>query len=150
MSTLGVKLPPRRVPVEARIWQKIDQTESCWLWTAARGGGGYGIISVDGHMRPAHRVLYELVVGPIPEGLQLDHLCRVRHCVNPGHLEPVTARENTLRGDTIPARCSARSHCINGHAFTEANTYRTREGWRACRACWSVRQVRYRAERKAG
>lgn len=88
-------------PLEARFWPKVNKTDSCWLWTGAKTGAGYGMIREVGHggkMLMAHRVAYELLVGPIPEGLFLDHLCRTPLCVNPAHLEPVTCRENMRRG----------------------------------------------------
>ena len=86
-------------------------------------------------MVAAHRFSYEERVGPIPEGLELDHLCRVRHCVNPAHLEPVTTRENVLRSRGNPFTVNAlKTHCVNGHPFDEANTYYFGK-WRQCRAC---------------
>jgi len=107
---------------------------SCWLWTGAGTGNGYGKFWVFPRMVPAHRYAYEFCVGPIPEGLEIDHLCRVRNCVNPDHLEPVTHRENILRGETIMAKNAAQTHCKNGHPFDEANTYHYR-GFRHCREC---------------
>lgn len=87
--------------VTERFWPKVERVEDgCWLWTASLTGDGYGRISLGGKFGPmglAHRVAYELLVGPIPEGLELDHLCRVRRCVNPEHLEPVTHAENVRR-----------------------------------------------------
>lgn len=102
------------------------------------GPNGYVWVSRG---RLAHRVAYEQARGPIPEGLELDHLCRNRACVNPDHLEPVTHRENLLRADTFAARHAAQTHCVNGHEFTPDNTYiRTRpEGGRECRACRKAR-----------
>ena len=94
----------------------------------------------------AHRVAYELTNGPIPDGLELDHLCRVRHCVNPSHIEAVTHRENTLRGTgPIPHR-ARQSHCKHGHEFTPENTYRLPNGCRHCRTC-SIEWTRRRRER---
>jgi hypothetical protein len=85
-------------PLEERVWAKVEKTEGCWLWTAAISPNGYGKFMVSGRPVNAHRLVYQLTVGPIPDGLDLDHLCRVRHCVNPDHLEPVTRSENLLRG----------------------------------------------------
>jgi hypothetical protein len=82
----------------ARFWAKVEKTDGCWFWRARIIATGYGSFSLDGRKVMAHRFAYELLVGPIPEDLELDHLCRVRHCVNPAHLEPVTHRENILRG----------------------------------------------------
>jgi hypothetical protein len=120
----------------------VDRSGDCWLW---QGGihqkTGYGQAWYQNTNRLAHRAFYELLVGPIPAGLQLDHLCRVRHCVNPEHLEPVTARVNTLRGDTLPARNAAKTECDHGHEFTPENTYfHAKKGARCCRACKNARQ----------
>lgn len=112
--------------------------EGCWEWLASRSDG-YGRVTWQGRQRPAHRVVYELLVGPIPAGLQIDHLCRNRGCVNPAHLEPVTQRENLMRGETIPARHAAQTHCGRGHIFDEANTYVRKDGRRSCRACDAAR-----------
>lgn len=118
--------------LEHLFWAKVDRSGECWLWTAYTMPNGYG----TWRQTLAHRVAYELSIGPIPDGLQLDHLCRVRNCVRPDHLEPVTCRENLLRGDTITARCVAATHCPHGHPYDEANTYRSpTNGSRSCRAC---------------
>jgi hypothetical protein len=127
------------LPAATRFWAKVDKSGECWLWTASLTKDGYGKF---GPAAP-HRFSYELMVGPIPEGLQIDHLCRVRHCVNPAHLEAVSGRENTMRGNTITAQNFAKTHCPVGHAFDEANTYvwKTR---RHCRACDRERQRKLR------
>lgn len=91
-------------PARERLWAKVVKTEDCWLWTGSRTTKGYGHLLVDGRFTQAHRLAYELEVGPIASGLVIDHLCRVRHCVNPAHLEPVTNRENLRRG--IAARAA--------------------------------------------
>lgn len=129
-----------------RIAEKIDTDSSgCWIWTAARSTG-YGRVSYNGRTVVAHRVVYEILVGPIPDGLQLDHLCRNRACVRPDHLEPVTQRENLLRGQTIPARHAARTHCNWGHRFDSTNTGRTVDGYRRCRRCHAEREAQARKE----
>ena len=112
-----------------------DYWTGCHVWTAARAGGGYGTFAVEhGRMVPAHRVAYMLRHGPIPDGLELDHLCRVRHCVNPEHLEAVTHRENMRRG-VSPSRPDM-IHCSRGHAFDAANTYIwAGDGRRRCLIC---------------
>lgn len=107
----------------------------CWLWQGAQNGHGYGALNVAGKQRGAHRVVYELLRGPIPTGLTLDHLCRRRHCVNPDHLEPVTIKENLRRGNGSTGRCFRKTRCKRGHAFTDENTYRPKRGGRICRAC---------------
>ena len=123
---------------EERFWAKVDRTEGCWLWTGPQAGGGYGQFSIDGKFRPAHRVAYEWIVGPIQPGLVLDHLCVVRLCVNPAHLEVVTCAENVRRGHG-PA---SRMVCPQGHPYTPENTY-TGGGRRKCRACHRAHQRAY-------
>lgn len=105
----------------------------CWIWTGAKTGG-YGRITVARKQYVTHRYIYELLVGPIPEGLQIDHLCRTPPCVNPAHLEPVTALENTRRSHG-PGR---RTHCPNGHPYAGDNLIRY-AGRRYCRACRDAR-----------
>lgn len=121
----------------------------CWIWQLARNGAGYGKCKVDGKNACAHRVYYELLVGPIPQGLTLDHLCRNPACVNPGHLEPVTTRENILRGVGLSAQNARKTHCKHGHPFDAKNTRITPEGFRACRACERLRTRRRNTKRKA-
>lgn len=95
---------------------RVDVTSGlCWLWTGAIAPNGYGKVWFNGRQVGAHRVAYMLFVGSIPPGKQLDHLCRVRHCVNPSHLEPVTQRENILRGATLAAQNMQRTECRSGH-----------------------------------
>lgn len=135
----------------ARIAKKIGIHENgCWEWTAARHSRtGYGLVNVGGRPLGAHRVVYEALCGAIPRGLDLDHLCRNRACVNPQHLEPVTRRENLLRGTTIVARNAAKTHCVNGHELTPDNVSMT-EGCRRCKACMRLRaKRRYEARRLA-
>lgn len=105
-----------------------------WLWTASLIRG-YGQFRVNHRPAYAHRYAYEHLVGPVPEGLELDHLCRVRRCVNPDHLQPVTHRQNVLRGDSPTADNAVKTHCPTGHPYDEANTYRRDDGHRKCRAC---------------
>jgi hypothetical protein len=118
-----------------RFWNKVDATGPCWLWTACTSGNGYGGFQLDGRLQAAHRVAYELLVGPIPEGMQLDHLCRVLICVNPDHLEVVTCRENLMRSPIAPASVNSRRvRCVHGHELSGANL-RMSNGKRQCRAC---------------
>lgn len=157
---------PTRGPltVTERFSRRVIITPGCWLWTGTTSNSGYATISVGGRLLYAHRVSYEQHVGPIPEGLELDHLCHTRDvecpggidcphrsCVNPAHLEPVTPRTNTLRGTSPAAQQARRTHCVNGHEFTPENTYRppSRPNVRQCRACSRARSNRYYAERTA-
>ena len=125
----------------------------CWLWTSSRRTNGYGEMAAWGKNRLAHRVMYELLIGPIPDGLVLDHLCRTPACVNPDHLEAVTERENILRGSGAAAANARKTHCIHGHEFTEENTKRFRMPngrlGRACRTCIRADDRARRARLKA-
>jgi hypothetical protein len=122
-------------PPEIRLWARVEKTETCWLWKG-HTVSGYGMFSIAGKSIYIHRYAYELLVGPIPEGMQLDHLCRVRHCVNPDHLEPVTNRENVLRGLAATER---KTHCKRGHPLSGPNLYLSPTGIRVCRECGKLR-----------
>ena len=118
-TTAEAPRPWAQRPFADRFWEKVDKTgpNGCWLWTGACSRRGYGAILADfpdRRMLCAHRAAYEMLVGPIPDGLQLDHLCRNRPCVNPAHLEPVTGRENVLRGTGFAAENAAKTHCVRG------------------------------------
>ena len=141
-------MSPRPKPLLERLEDKILVADGCWEWDGSRNAGGYGQLSVDGRNRMAHRVVYELLVGPIPDGMQIDHLCKTRQCVNPGHMEVVTCRENLMRGDTIQAENAGKTHCRHGHEFTPENTYAQRGHNRACRICLRVSYARYDAKRR--
>lgn len=124
----------------ARIAAKISvDSNGCWIWTAGKYGSGYGAASFGNRTQAAHRVTYKLLVGPIPDGLDLDHLCRVRACVNPQHVEPVTRQVNLLRGETIPASHIVKTHCPKGHEYTSENT-RVYKGSRFCKQCHRDRE----------
>ena len=130
------------------IASKIDSTHlgACWLWKAAKTSG-YGVVQFDGRVQRAHRVVYQILIGPIPKGLELDHLCRNRACVNPAHLEPVTGAENIARGESKSALHSRQTHCKRGHPFTPENTYlrkRAHKTERFCRECSRIRDRRRR------
>ncbi len=122
-------------PVEERFWINVVKTETCWLWIGRKNWRGYGEISIKNQFKKAHRFAYEFFIGPIPEGLEIDHLCRVRDCVNPEHLEAVTHRENVMRGNSPSANAASKTHCPQGHPYDEANTLIGRNGWRYCREC---------------
>lgn len=123
----------------ARFWLHVDKRPSgCWLWTG-KTTNGYGIVGIggrNGRLMRAHRVAYESMVGPIPKGLDLDHLCRVRNCVNPAHLEPVTRLENLRRS---PLTSVGQTHCVRGHNLGPVIAGRRR----LCREChreWDKRR----------
>lgn len=132
------EIPPTAT-AQSRFWPKVDKASSpsgCWLWTAAIAWNGYGNFRLEGRSAFAHRVAYTWIVGPVASELDLDHLCRVRNCVNPEHLEPVTRRENLLRGEGITAVNAKKTHCPKGHPYNETNTYRPPTGHsRGCRIC---------------
>src|SRR5690606_14050374 len=125
---------------EDRFWKKVEPTGFCWKWTGGLNPGGYGRFSVGGRCVAAHRFAYEALVGPIPEGLVLDHLCRNRACVNPDHTEPVTDRVNTLRGFGPSALNARATRCSEGHEFTDENTYLNQSGSRVCLTCMRAAQ----------
>jgi len=136
-------------PLLDRIIAKLDATGDCWLWQGATHRG-YGQVGSGGKRGPVlyvHRAMWELLVGAIPEGMQLDHLCKVTRCCNPDHLEPVTPAENTRRssaGKATGARNRAKTHCPHGHPYDATNTRVTTRG-RACRACDRARYERRKA-----
>lgn len=130
-----------------RFESHIERTATCWLWRGDIANTGYGRVMVGPTVkdqRYAHRVSYEHFVGPIPVGLTIDHLCRVRACVNPAHLEAVTRGTNVLRGKTLSATHAAKTHCPAGHPYDAANTCHS-GGSRICRACARLRMARRRA-----
>lgn len=139
---------PSRDPPDKRFMAKVSVVDGeCWEWTAYIDRKGYGVFGIDSrNLVKAHRYSYELHVGPIPHGMQLDHLCRVRHCVNPAHLEPVTNRENVIRGNNAREMAST---CSRGHRFDASNTYINPRGNRECRACRQAACSRYQ-EKKIG
>lgn len=134
--------------VASRFWAKVDVGHplGCWLWIAAKICG-YGSYKDDGVTVLAHRVAYEALAGPIPDGLQLDHLCRNTACVNPDHLEPVTQRDNLMRGAGASAKNATKTYCKNGHEFTPENTSMSR-GARVCLACKRISQRAYKQRRR--
>ncbi len=142
---------PRKAPI-TRLYDKVRVGDGCWEWTGATSPTGYGHLPVRTTVNEprevlAHRFVYELLVGPIPDGLDIDHLCRNRACVRPSHLEPVPPRENILRGEGPSAHNARQTHCARGHEFTAANT-RVHAGRRYCRACGRERMRQQRAHKK--
>lgn len=153
----------RAKPHPVRFWEKVAVTGNvceCWEWTAAKilkgYARGYGRFNINGRSMPAHGVAYRYALGEVPSGLELDHLCSNRGCVNPWHLEPVTHRENMRRAGIEPTRAAvlrARTHCPKGHPYDEANTYTYRNASggpaRSCVTCSRASTRAWRERRRA-
>jgi hypothetical protein len=138
---------PKGQPLEVRFWEKVEKCpDGCWRWTSNHWALGYGAFNIGKKNHAAPRVAYELAVGPIPEGMSLDHLCRVRNCVNPAHLEPVTHRENVLRGTSPAAIHALKTHCPAGHEYSADNLvkWHLARGRRVCRICLTEAERRRR------
>src|SRR6266850_5990121 len=145
--------PPMAISLEQRFWEYTDKRspEECWLWLGSRTTDGYGrLIMTDHRFVKAHRLGYEIVRGKIPEGLQLDHLCRNPICVNPWHLEVVDNRTNARRGKS-GILAVLKTHCPKGHEFTPENTYLRSDRFRArrCRICSLERGREYKQRKRA-
>jgi hypothetical protein len=149
---------PQYVTVrESLVAHRRINENGCWIWAGAVLPTGYVQMTWRGRTSLIHRASYSEFVGPIPAGLQIDHLCRVRNCFNPEHLEPVTAQENILRSPiALATKWAARTHCEHGHEFTPENIQwqrrrdRPSKGYRRCRTCERLRkQARRRAARVA-
>lgn len=127
-----------------RVFSKVRITDDCWEWTASKKNKGYGQISMPGRSpAEAHRVVYELLVGPVPKGLELDHLCRNHSCVNPAHLEAVTHQVNMSR-----MQVRVRTHCPQGHPYSGDNLYVSSKGYKFCRACNNAATRRLKARKR--
>jgi hypothetical protein len=124
-------------PTAVRFWERVAYTfsrEGCWPWLGTMHPHGYGRFNADGRLHLAYRWAYEFSRGPVPDGMELDHLCRNRACCNPWHLEAVSHRENTLRGDSFAARFARQTHCKRGHELSGDNLMPA-SGRRACKLC---------------
>jgi len=132
---------------DRRFWSHVDKGSAapCWVWRASIHKYGYGLTSMAGATKLAHRVAYEMTKGPIPAGLVLDHLCVNPPCVNPEHLEAVTQRTNVMRGSGPSAANAAKTECPQGHAYDGANTYIDKNSKRSCRRCGQDRAARRRS-----
>jgi hypothetical protein len=128
-----------------QFWNHVQKTDTCWLWPTSIDPQGYGRVNFGGRTRRVHIVAYEAIHGPVPAGKEVDHLCGVRACVNPAHLEAVTHRENLLRGNTVVAKNAAKTHCVNGHPFTGKRNPR---GDRVCPPCAAAKERRLRAAKR--
>lgn len=144
---MGHKEMYRRGTAFRRSWNKFLVDDGCWLWTAGVDADGYGRIGYPESQRglptKAHVVIWNALRGPVPEGMELDHLCKVKHCVNPAHLEPTTHRVNCQRRPQYQDRIT---HCPRGHPYDEENTYLYR-GSRHCRACKKMLSAEYEKRR---
>lgn len=130
--------------IQFRIKSRVSVgSKGCWNWNGYIDRDGYGRFSVNGKQDTVHRISFAAFGGIIPQGLQLDHLCRNRRCCNPKHLEPVTKKENTLRGTSFSAVNARKTHCDHGHAFDDRNTYRHGGRRRQCRKCNARAVQRY-------
>jgi hypothetical protein len=151
VTTMSKPYQRRTRPLEDRLWEKVEKTESCWNWTGAISNNGYGKIGTggrDGMDEYVHRITYRWAKGPIPEGMEIDHLCRNRRCCNPDHLEAVPPRVNSLRGEAPNVVLYREQRCIHGHDLTPENTYYINEKGRGrvarCRTCRQAASSRWK------
>ena len=152
LGLVGLRILAQEVPCESfmdyviktwfRFWSKVEKGPKCWNWIARDiHGFGYGRFSVRSKKLEAHRYAYESCIGPIPKGLEIDHLCRNPLCVNPAHMEAVTHIENIMRGMSPHAICARRTHCLRGnHPLSGENLFINANGQRECKIC---RKERY-------
>ena len=141
--------------IAEKFWRSIQRSESCWLWAGTKTGAGYAVLATTRQygMLYAHRWAFETFKGEIPEGCEIDHLCRVCSCVNPDHLEAVPHKINVLRGVSPMAANATKTHCPKGHLYDLLNTFWQGPSDRVCRTCKREREIgngrRYRARKRA-
>jgi hypothetical protein len=143
---------PRKT-VQEGVWEKVNklgpipilkpELGNCWVWTSALNTKGYAQIGFKGRQPLVHVLVYGWEKGEIPSGYECDHLCRNRACVRPSHIEPVTRRDNILRGIGLAAENYRKTHCCNGHEYSKENTYIRPYGGRDCRICCRERTRQY-------
>ena len=137
--------------LRARFYSRIKKTDTCWLWVGSLSEKGYGIFYHNYKTTRAHRMSLELSGSTIPHGMQIDHLCRVRNCVNPSHLQIVDAKTNVRRGVGVTAINAMKTACDSGHRLSAENTYIDKTSYktsRLCRACRAEAQKRYMKKRR--
>lgn len=131
------------------VWHDPDLEKPCLVWKGTTFPFGYGEIWYEGRPRLVHKIVFEALARPVPDGLELDHVCRNPPCCEPSHLEPVSHRENVLRGDGVAAKCARKTHCPKGHPYDEANTRIGPKGQRFCRKCHVANETERRRRKRA-
>ena len=141
---------PERIERKLRLSKTHSYNGTpCWEWLGQVDRDGYGLVRWQGRMQPTHRVVYSILIGPIPHSKQMDHLCRYHPCANPRHLEPVTQAENVRRGISPAAEAARSTHCPKGHPRTPENTL-VYKGWRTCKVCSNERSRKWNQARRKG